>query len=53
MLTQYNAMYSRMRDNQEHWYLDVMLLAEAHSDNAYGGTTGAGVIPFENNSIDR
>ena len=52
MLTQYNAMYSRMRDNQEHWYLDVMLLAEAHSDNAYGGTTGAEVIPFENNSVD-
>lgn len=52
MLTQYEGMYSRMRDNQEHWYMDQMLLAEAHSDNAYGGSTGAEVVPFENNSID-
>ncbi|MBK5195482.1 MAG: RagB/SusD family nutrient uptake outer membrane protein [Proteiniphilum sp.] len=52
MLTQYNGMYSAMRDNQEHWYEDALLLGDAHSDNAYGGTTGAEVIPFENNSID-
>lgn len=52
MLTQYTALYNRMRDNQEHWYLDVLLLGDAHADNAYGGTTGAEVIPFETNSID-
>lgn len=52
MLTQYTALYNRMRDNQEHWYLDALLLGDAHADNAYGGTTGAEVIPFETNSID-
>lgn len=50
--TQYDAIYKRMKDNQEHWYLDYLLLAEAHADNAYGGTTGAEVMPFENNSIN-
>lgn len=52
MLTQYTALYNRMRSNQEHWYLDALLLGDAHADNAYGGTTGAEVIPFETNSID-
>ena len=52
MLTQYTALYDRMRNNQEHWYLDALLLAEAHADNAYGGSTGAEVVPFETNSID-
>lgn len=46
------SMYQLMRDRQEHWYTDLLLIADAHSDNAYGGTTGAEVIPFENNSID-
>lgn len=46
------TIYQQIRSRQEHWYLDLLLLAEAHSDNAYGGTTGAEVIPFENNSID-
>lgn len=52
MLTQYEGMYKRMKDNQEHWYQDKLLLAEAHSDNAYAGTTGAEVVPMENNAID-
>ncbi|MEG0463765.1 RagB/SusD family nutrient uptake outer membrane protein [Bacteroides sp.] len=52
MFTQYTALYNRMRDNQEHWYLDALLLGDAHADNAYGGTTGAEVVPFETNSID-
>ncbi len=52
MLSQYENMYTRMRDNQEHWCLDLLLLAECHSDNAYAGTTGAEVVPFETNTID-
>lgn len=46
------TMYKLMRDRQEHWYLDRLLIGDAHADNAYGGTTGAEVIPFENNSIE-
>lgn len=46
------TIYNQMRDRQEHWYLDVLLIAEAHSDNAYAGTTGAEVVPYENNSIE-
>lgn len=46
------GMYKLLRDRQEHWYLDKLLIGDAHADNAYGGTTGAEVIPFENNSID-
>lgn len=46
------TIYNQMRDRQEHWYLDLLLIAESHSDNAYAGTTGAEVIPFENNSIE-
>ena len=41
-----------MRDRQEHWYVDLLLIAESHADNAYAGTTGAEVVPFENNSIE-
>lgn len=44
--------YKQMNDRQEHWHLDLLLIAEAHSDNAYAGTTGAEVVPFEDNSID-
>lgn len=46
------TIYRQIRDRQEHWYLDLLLIAEAHSDNAYGGTTGAEVVPFENNTVD-
>lgn len=45
-------LYQQMRDRQEHWYLDLLLLADSHSDNAYAGTTGAEVVPFENNAIE-
>lgn len=45
-------LYQQMRDRQEHWYLDLLLIAESHSDNAYAGTTGAEVVPFETNSIE-
>ncbi|MCQ2230082.1 MAG: RagB/SusD family nutrient uptake outer membrane protein [Bacteroidales bacterium] len=44
--------YKQLNERQEHWYLDLLLIAEAHSDNAYAGTTGAEVVPYEDNSID-
>lgn len=51
-LSAYNAIYKLFKDRQEHWYLDKMLIAEAHADNAYAGTTGAEVVPYEDNSIE-
>jgi len=51
MLTQYESMYNAFK-NQEHWYLDYLMLTEVRSDNAYAGTTGAEVVPVENNSLD-
>lgn len=52
MFSQYQAIYQKMKDRQEHWYLDLMLIAEAHSDNAYAGTTGSEVVPVENNLLE-
>jgi len=52
MYSQYQAIYQKLKDRQEHWYLDLMLIAEAHSDNAYAGTTGSEVVPVENNLLD-
>src|SRR5690606_41198388 len=46
------TLYRQMRDRQEHWYVDLLLIADAHADNAYAGTTGAEVVPFENNAIE-
>lgn len=46
------AIYKKITSRQEHWYLDVLLIAECHSDNAYAGTTGAEVVPYEDNSIE-
>ncbi|MGO3108944.1 MAG: RagB/SusD family nutrient uptake outer membrane protein, partial [Sphingobacterium sp.] len=46
------TIYRQMRDRQEHWYVDLLLIADAHADNAYAGTTGAEVVPFENNTIE-
>ena len=40
------------KNSQEHWYLDMLLLAESHSDNAYAGSPGAETSPFEVNSIE-
>lgn len=42
----------KLRGRQEHWHLDKLLIAECHSDNAYAGTTGAEVQPYEDNSIE-
>ena len=46
-----NSMIGSVR-NQEYWYQDMMLYSEVRSDNAYGGTTGGEVVPFETNSVD-
>lgn len=40
------------RDGQEHWHLDMLLLAEAHADNAYAGAPNNETTPFEVNSIE-
>ena len=46
------TLHKKFRDRQEHWYVDKLLIGDAHSDNAYAGTTGAEVVPYETNSID-
>lgn len=46
------TIYNQLRERQEHWYMDLLLIADSHSDNAYAGTTGAEVVPFENNGIE-
>lgn len=40
------------KNGQEHWYLDMLLLSESHSDNAYAGAPGSETTPFEVNSIE-
>src|SRR5690606_25587811 len=52
VLSHRQSLYDQIRDRQEHWYLDLLLVGDAHADNAYAGTTGAEVLPFENNSIE-
>ena len=51
-LDQRKNLYELLRNRQEHWSLDMLLIGDAHSDNAYAGTTGAEVVPFETNSLD-
>lgn len=49
---QRKSLYELFRNRQEHWSLDIKLIADCHSDNGYAGTTGAEVVPYETNSID-
>lgn len=49
---QLKNLYELFRSRVEHWFVDKLLVAETHSDNAYAGTTGAEVEPYESNSID-
>jgi hypothetical protein len=51
-IDQRKNLYELLPNRQEHWSLDMLLIAEAHCDNAYAGTTGAEVVPYETNSID-
>lgn len=43
-------LYTELR-NQD-WYIDKILIAESHSDNAYAGAFNAEVLPYEDNSLD-
>jgi len=52
VLNQRQVLYNKVKDGQEYWYLDLLLLAESHSDNAYAGSPGAETTPFEVNSIE-
>ncbi|MDR0541687.1 MAG: RagB/SusD family nutrient uptake outer membrane protein [Dysgonamonadaceae bacterium] len=52
VLNQRQVILNRYRDGQEHWYLDMLLLGESHSDNAYAGSPNAETTPFEVNSIE-
>lgn len=52
VLNQRQVIYQRLKDGQEHWYLDLLLLSESHSDNAYAGAPNAETTPFEVNSIE-
>ncbi len=49
---QLKNLYELLRNRQEHWHLDCLLIGDSHSDNAYAGTTGAEVEPYETNAID-
>jgi len=51
VLNQRQILYNIVRDGQEYWWLDLLLLAESHSDNAYAGSPSAETTPFEVNSI--
>lgn len=51
-VSQRTAIYQLFRNRQEHMHLDYVLLGDAHSDNAYGGTTGQETIPTETNALD-
>ena len=49
---QLKKLYKLMQNRQEHLYVDNRLVGDSHADNAYGGTTGNEVVPFETNTID-
>lgn len=50
--SQLTNLYQLLRTRQEHSHLDLLLVGDSHTDNAYAGTTGAEVVPYETNSID-
>jgi len=52
VLNQRQVLYQRLRDAQEYGYLDLLLLGDSHSDNAYAGSPSLETTPFEVNSID-
>ncbi|MDR0729270.1 MAG: RagB/SusD family nutrient uptake outer membrane protein [Prevotellaceae bacterium] len=45
-------LHDKYASRQEHWYLDMLLLNESHSDNAYAGSPNNETTPFEVNSIE-
>ncbi len=52
MYSQYQSLYQKLKDDQEHWYLDLIMLCATRSDNSYAGSTGSQVVPIETNSVD-
>ena len=52
VLSNRTTLLERYKNGQEHWYLDMLLLGESHSDNAYAGSPNAETTPFEVNSIE-
>ncbi len=52
LLSHRQTLLNLFKNSQEHWYLDMLLLAESHSDNAYAGSPNAETTPFEVNSIE-
>lgn len=52
VLSHRQTLLNLYKNGQEHWYLDMLLLAESHSDNAYAGSPNAETTPFEVNSIE-
>lgn len=49
MLTQYNGIYNILKGNNllENWNLDLLVITETHSDNAYRGATDAELTQLE------
>lgn len=52
VLSHRQTLLNLYKNGQEHWHLDMLLLAESHSDNAYAGSPNAETTPFEVNSIE-
>lgn len=52
VLSHRQTLLNLYKNGQEHWYLDMLLLGESHSDNAYAGSPNAETTPFEVNSIE-
>jgi hypothetical protein len=52
VLSYRTTIHDKYRARQEHWYLDMLLLSESHSDNAYAGSPNSETTPFEVNSIE-
>ncbi|MEA5129902.1 MAG: RagB/SusD family nutrient uptake outer membrane protein [Proteiniphilum sp.] len=52
VLSHRQTLLNLYKNGQEHWFLDILLLNEAHSDNAYAGAPNNETTPFEVNSIE-
>ena len=46
------ALYNDLKNNQNHWQLDYLLIGDVHSDNAYAGTTGSEVVDPATNDLN-
>ena len=52
MQQQYDNIYKSIQNAQESWYMDMLVFAETHADNAYSGATDAELISLESNKQD-